>query len=420
MKGRRLLRWLIVTGGVTCCLLGGLLSESVARSMRPHRRQAVSRGVSLPRRATPAVSITRPARLNAAEFPPLPPAQTFAEVLLQDADTGQILFSQNSNKQWPAASLTKMMVALLALEEIESGRLSLQTPVPISRRASRAGGRMINLRPGEVFPLGELLRAMIVTSANDAAVAVAERLTGSVEDCVQAMNRRARELGMTQTRYQTANGLPLTDGTPPDASSAADMATLACALVKHGQILQWTSLHSVPFREGRIMLPNTNHLVGKIAGVDGLKTGFTYKARFNLVTTAQRDQLRLIAVVMGGQSSGLRFRIAADLLEWGFAHFTRLRLLKGGEPVGAEVRVEQGSVSLLQPVAATDAAFLLRKGEAADVQVSLQLPPVVAAPIARHQVLGEVVIRNSQRVLAIIPALSPWDVPKARWFPAQR
>ena len=363
---------------------------------------------------------SRASLLNAAEFPPLPSAQAFAEVLLQDADTGQILFSQNSNKQWPAASLTKMMVALLTVEEIESGRLTLQTPVPISRRASRAGGRMINLRPGEVFPLADLLRAMIVTSANDAAVAIAERLKGSVEECVKAMNRRAQELGMNQTLYQTPNGLPLTDGTPPDLSTAADMATLARALVKHGQILQWTSLHSVPFRDGRIMLPNTNHLVGKVAGVDGLKTGFTYKARFNLVTTAQREQLRLIAVVMGGQSSGLRFRIAADLLEWGFAHFTRLRLLKGGEPVGAEVRVEQGSVSMVQPVAATDAAFLLRKGEAEDFQISLQLPPVVAAPISRHQVLGEVVIRNSTRVLAIIPALSPWDVPRARWFPAQR
>jgi serine-type D-Ala-D-Ala carboxypeptidase (penicillin-binding protein 5/6) len=420
VKSRRLRRWLIVTGGVAFCLLSGLRGESVARPRRHHHHQAVSQGVSRPRRAPSAVSFTHPARLSAAEYPPLPSAQTFAEVLLQDADTGQILFSQNSSKPWPAASLTKMMVALLTLEEIEGGRLSLQTPVPISRRASRAGGRMINLRPGEVFPLADLLRAMIVTSANDAAVAIAERLKGSVEDCVKAMNRRARELGMSQTLYQTPNGLPLTDGTPPDVSTAEDMATLARALVKHGQILQWTSLHSVPFRDGRIMLPNTNHLVGKVAGVDGLKTGFTYKARFNLVTTAQRDQLRLIAVVMGGQSSGLRFRVAADLLEWGFAHFTRLRLIKGGEPVGAEVRVEQGSVSLLQPVAATDAAFLLRKGEAEDFHISLQLPPVVAAPIARHQVLGEVVIRNSTRVLAIIPALSPWDVPKARWFPAQR
>ncbi len=399
---------MIVTGGIAFCLFGGLLSESVAR---PTRRI---------RHAIPSVSASRPAPQLSADHPLLPPTQTFEAALLQEAETGQILFAQNSSKQWPAASLTKMMVALLTLEEIDRGRLSLQTPVTISQRASQAGGRAINLRPGEVFPLEELLQAMVVTSANDAAVAVAERLKGSVNGCVVAMNRRAQELGMNQTRYQTVNGLPLTDGTPPDLSSAADMATLARTLVKHKQILQWTSQHSIPFRDGRVMLPNTNHLVGKVAGVDGLKTGFTYKARFNLVTTAQRDQLRLIAVVMGGQSSQLRFRIAADLLEWGFAHFTRLRLIKSGEPVGAEVRVEYGSVSTLQPVAAADAAFLLRKGEGEDFQVSLQLPPVVVAPIARHQVLGELVVRNGTRVLAIIPALSPWDVPKARWFPAQR
>ena len=399
---------MIVTGGIAFCLFGGLLSESVAR---PTRRI---------RHAIPSVSASRPAPQLSADHPLLPPTQTFEAALLQEAETGQILFAQNSSKQWPAASLTKMMVALLTLEEIDRGRLSLQTPVTISQRASQAGGRAINLRPGEVFPLEELLQAMVVTSANDAAVAVAERLKGSVNGCVVAMNRRAQELGMNQTRYQTVNGLPLTDGTPPDLSSAADMATLARTLVKHKQILQWTSQHSIPFRDGRVMLPNTNHLVGKVAGVDGLKTGFTYKARFNLVTTAQRDQLRLIAVVMGGQSSQLRFRIAADLLEWGFAHFIRLRLIKSGEPVGAEVRVEHGSVSTLQPVAAADAAFLLRKGEGEDFQVSLQLPPVVAAPIARHQVLGELIVRDGTRVLAIIPALSPWDVPKARWFPAQR
>jgi len=349
----------------------------------------------------------------------LPPERTFKAVLLQDADTGRILFAQNSDKPWPAASLTKMMVALLALEEIKQGRLFLPTPVVISKRASQAGGRTINLRPGEVFSLEELLQAMLVTSANDAAVAVAERLQGSVEACVIAMNRRARELGMGQTLYQTVNGMPPAKRTPPDVSSAADMAILARALLKHAQVLQWTSLHRVPFRAGRVMLPNTNHLVGKVAGVDGLKTGYTNRARFNLVTTAQRDQLRLIAVVMGGQSSQIRFRIAADLLEWGFAHFTRLHLIKIGEPVGAEVRVEHGSVSLLRPIAAADATLLLRKGEEEDFQVSFQLPPIIAAPIFRHQVLGEMVVSNGKQVLVVIPALSPWDVPKARWFPAQ-
>ena len=130
--------------------------------------------------------------------------------------------------------------------------------------------------------------------------------------------------------------------------------------------------------------------------------------------------LRLIAVVMGGQSSKIRFRTAANLLEWGFARFTRLHLVKSGEPLGAEVRIEHGSVSALHPIAATDATVLLRKGEGADLKILLQLPAVISAPISRHQVLGEMVVCNSQRTVAIIPALSPWDVPKAYWVPARR
>src|SRR5262249_40937976 len=156
--------------------------------------------------------------------------------LLVDAETGQVLFSQNDHKEWPTASLAKMMVALLALEEIERGHLSFATPVTISNRASRAGGRAINLRSGEVFPLEELLQAMMVTSANDAAVAIAERLGGSVEACVAAMNRRAQQLGMYETQYRTPNGLPLNDGTPPDISSAADMAILGRELAQHPQV----------------------------------------------------------------------------------------------------------------------------------------------------------------------------------------
>jgi len=388
-------------GSMTFFLLGGALSESLARSTRHSRRAA--------------------ATAKSAKRPPSPlPTPDFESALLVDAETGQVLFSQNDRKQWPAASLTKMMVGLLALEALDRGLLSLQTPVTISRRASQAGGRAINLRPGEVFPLKDLLQAMLVTSANDASVAVAERLKGSVEACVLAMNQRAQELGMHSTLYQTANGLPLHNGTPPDISSAADMAALARALIKYPQVLQWTGMNRTPFRAGRIMLPNTNRLVGKVAGVDGLKTGFTYKARFNLVTTAQRGPLRLIAVVMGGRSSEIRFQTAAHLLEWGFAHFTYLHLVKGGEPLEAEVRVEQGSVSTLNPVAATDATFLVRKGEATDLQVFFQIPSVVLAPVSRHQVLGEVVVRKSQRTVAIIPALSPWEVPKAHWLPARR
>jgi len=415
-----MMRWMLI-GGVTLFLMTGTFSDSEARSSRSIRRPArvvsETRSLRSIRRAPPKAGAPAPA---VAAHPPLPARRTFQAVLLQDADTGRILFAQNSDKQWPAASLTKMMVALLTLEEVARGRLSLRTPVIISKRASRAGGRTINLRPGERFSLEELLQAMLVTSANDAAVAVAERLKGSVEACVKTMNQRAQELGMERTRYQTVNGMPPTKGTPPDISSAADMAILARALLRHPQILEWTSLNRIPFRAGRVMLPNTNHLIGKVAGVNGLKTGYTNKARFNLVTTAQRDQMRLIAVVMGGQSSRIRFRIATDLLEWGFTHFIRLQPIKSDKPDGAEARVEHGSGSMLQPVTARDVILLMRKGEGEDVQVPLRLPTVIAAPIFRYQVLREMAVHNGKQVSATIPTLSPWDIPEAYWFPVQQ
>jgi serine-type D-Ala-D-Ala carboxypeptidase (penicillin-binding protein 5/6) len=228
--------------------------------------------------------------------------------------------AEEIDKQWPAASLTKMMVGLLALEDINGERFSLRTPVVMSERATSARGRTIGLREGEEFPLGELLQAMLVTSANDASVAVAERIRGSVEACVAAMNRRAQQLGMTQTEFQTVNGMPLSDGSAGDFSSARDLVTLARALLQHELVLEWTSHDKVPFRDGSRMLPNTNRLVGKVDGVNGLKTGFTSRARFNLVATAQRGSLSLIAVVLGGRSSRVRFQSAEQFLEWGFTN----------------------------------------------------------------------------------------------------
>jgi serine-type D-Ala-D-Ala carboxypeptidase (penicillin-binding protein 5/6) len=212
-------------------------------------------------------------------------------------------------------------VGLLALEDISEERFSLQTPVVISERAARARGRTIGLREGEEFSLGELLQAMLVTSANDASVAVAERIRGSVEACVTAMNRQAQTLGMIQTEFQTVNGMPLSDGSAGDFSSARDLVTLARVLLRHDLVLEWTSHNQVPFREGLQMLPNTNRLVGRVNGVTGLKTGFTSRARYNLVATAQRGSLSLIAVVLGGRNSHIRFETATQYLEWGFTNY---------------------------------------------------------------------------------------------------
>lgn len=352
--------------------------------------------------------------------PELPAFKHFEAALLQDAQTGQVLFAHNSQKIWPQASLTKMMLGLIVFEDIERGRVNLETQVTISRRASRTKGRTISLRTGQVFPLAELLRAVLVTSANDAAVAIAEHVCGSVSQCVQRMNARARQLGMKQTRYRTVNGMPTRTDRAPDKASADDIALLTRALLRHRPVLAWTSQPSMSFGHRRKHLPNTNRLVGRIYGVDGLKTGFTNKARFNLVTTAQRGSLRLIAVVLGGKTSRLRFRVAEDLLEWGFDNFTRLPLIEGGSLLWVEVRVENGNLSAFQPVAAATSAPLVPKGDVGAVSISLQLPTHVAAPVLRNQVLGEVVVRRGKKTLATIPAVSPNDIPQARWAHVRR
>jgi D-alanyl-D-alanine carboxypeptidase (penicillin-binding protein 5/6) len=346
--------------------------------------------------------------------PKLPSANSFQSALLVEAETGRVLFAREPHKRWYTASLTKEMVMLLALEGVERGRFSLDASVTVSRRASWAGERQINLRAGEKLTLTELLQAMVVTSANDAAVAVAEAIKGSVEACLEAMNKRAQELGMTETMYRTVNGLPSAKEGSDDFSSAADVATLTRELLKHPQVLAWTSQRQVFLRRGRLRLPNTNHLVGRLPGVDGLKTGFHRRAGFNLAVTAQRENLRLVSVIMGGKSSQTRFNIGASLLEWGFSNFARVHMVNEGEPLKVEVTVEGGSIPVLRPVAAADASFLVRKGEVKNFQVGFQFPPVIAAPVSYRQVIGEVIVQDSGgRVLAIIPALSPYDVPRA-------
>src|SRR5581483_5233466 len=190
-----------------------------SRKQRALVRSRITKHHPVRERRRPTLVVREIAQLPEPEL-----ARDFQSMLLADAETGQVLLAENIDKQWPTASLAKMMVGLLAMEDLEQGRISLQTPVVVSVRASRAHGRTINLRPGEVFPLGELLQAMLVTSANDASIAVAEHIRGSVEACVAAMNHKARALGMENTRYQTVNGMPLPGGGAGDVSSARDLA----------------------------------------------------------------------------------------------------------------------------------------------------------------------------------------------------
>ena len=231
--------------------------------------------------------------------------------LLEDADSGRVLMAYNADMEWPPASMAKMMLLLVAQEQINAGRFSGNDPVRISERAAHTGGSRVGLKEGDVYPLRELMKAALVKSANDAAVAVAEKIGGSVEAMVRMMNERAQELGMTHTEYQTVDGLPPRPTHDVDRTTAYDLATVGRAIIRETNLLMWSGQEKMDFDNGVAILNNTNHLIGHFEGCDGLKTGFTSQAGFNVTATAKRGDMRLIAVILGAPSNTQRFAQAA-------------------------------------------------------------------------------------------------------------
>lgn len=344
---------------VVAVMTGWTDPASGRRTRQPHRH----------RRPVPDAYV-RPSN------PDAPPAGPFKSALLVDAATGKVLFEKDASKPWPPASMVKMMVALVSLEAVRAGEVRLDQPVRASLLAASTGGTRVALRLGEILPLNELLKAMLVASANDASVAVAEAVAGNSEAMVGRMNRRARELGMTETVYRTVNGLPpRRRGVPPDITSADDLAILARKLLEYPEILQYSAQSEVPFRNGLVRLRNTNHLIGRMSGADGLKTGYIRLAGFNLTATAMRGDMRLVAVVLGCPTLRSRFDVAEALLEWGFSHYAKLNVVRTG-----------------------------------DLTVLSQLPSLVRAPISKNQHIGDIIVHDDDGIHGVIPAVSPLDV----------
>jgi len=388
--------WLCLVVVVAVMLAGA--NPASARQIKKHHKKRAAVHRYLPRVVVPA-RMTPPAE---------PPAGPYASALLVDSTGGKILFAKSAEDPRPPASMVKMMVALLTFEALERGDVRLDQMVPISLAASRTGGSGVMLKAGERLPLEDLVKAMLIASANGACVAIAEAIAGSQLSMIERMNARARELGMNETQYRTVNGLPPRTGKGlPDMTSANDQAILARKLLEHPAVLRYSSEEYMSIRNGTVRLRNTNHLVGHMDGADGLKTGYYRKAGFNLTATASRDGLRLVAVVMGCPTLQSRFLVAQQLMEWGFANFTKLNLVEAGEPLSAEVRVANGSRETVHPVAREDVSYVVRKGQTDNLHVTFQLPPVVPAPVAKDQALGEIIVRDEQRIVDVIPAVSP-------------
>lgn len=341
-------------------------------------------------------------------------APPYTTACVMEPTSGTVIFEQDMHKPWPTASLTKMMVMLIVMEKLRDGGLKLTDQVTTSRTAAKMGGSQVYLKEGETFPLEEMMKAIVVHSANDASTAVAEYVAGSTEAFVQIMNKRAAALGMKDTRYYSVHGLPPGPGQTADVSSAYDGAILARELVKFPDILRWSAIDVTRFRHGTFELRNTNHLVRTFRGCDGLKTGYYSGAGFNVVATASRGALRLIAVVLGSARKAQNFNQAAILLSQGFLNYEMHMVAKKNQPAPRAIAVTDGSVANFKPVWSDSVAVFLKRGQERDaLKVDYRVPASVDAPVRAGQPLGEADVLLDGKRAATASLVAPQDIARA-------
>jgi D-alanyl-D-alanine carboxypeptidase (penicillin-binding protein 5/6) len=339
----------------------------------------------------------------------------YKSAVLIDADTGQVLFEKDAHKQVIPASVVKMMVLLLTLEKVDTGEVHLSDIVTVSAWASKIGGHQVYLAEGEQFQLVELIKAIAISSANDAATAVAEYLAGDADACVKMMNARAKELGMENTIFANVHGLPPAKGQKDNITTAYDIALLGRELLKHSKVLTWSSTLEDTFRNGTFTLTNTNRqLLRNYQGADGLKTGFHGRgAGFNVCATAKRQDLRLIAVVMGAPRKVDRYRAAVELFNYGFHNFKQVVVLRKGFTVGDPILVAKGKERTTNLVASDNAVVLVKKGEEENIKQQLNIPvDEIIAPARKGTRFGEAVISIGEQVVATVDLVTEEEIEK--------
>ena len=356
--------------------------------------------------------LTTPA--SAADFDPgqTPP---YAAAILKEAESGTVLFQHNAHQQRSPASTQKILLELVAMRLIESGQFSLGDSVRVSARAARTGGSQVFLAHGEVFSLEDLLEAVVIPSANDACVAIAEHMSGSVERFVEQMNTEARHLGLQHTHCVNVHGL---DDTPMDRrnlTTAYDLAQIARALIHYPKVLAWSSIRYKPFRNGEFMLYTTNRLIGKFDGLDGLKTGYTQRAKSCLVATAKRRDMRLISVILGARSEKIRDRETKRLIDWGFETFSRVPLVDAGQLMGT-VPLDWGLEPQVRVLIADEVAAILSPEQERALVRQLDLPDLVPAPVEQGTELGRLNVSLGDSVLADVPVVAEKSVGRMDWW----
>ena len=330
--------------------------------------------------------------------------------ILMDAATGTVLYEKNADEKLPPASVTKIMTLLLVMEALDSGRIGWDDMVTASEVAAAKGGSQVYLEVGEQMSMDEMLKSVVVSSANDCATALAEHVAGSEAAFVEKMNARAAELGMENTHFVNCTGLDDGENASEHLTTARDIAIMSRELLTHEEIKKYTTIWMDTVRNGQFGLSNTNKLVRFYEGTTGLKTGYTSTAGHCLSASAERDGMELIAVVLHCESSTDRFRSAKALLDYGFANYA-LADTQPEEPL-QPVRVILGEESTLTPVLRQTAPILVEKGELAGITKTVTLCQEVEAPVEAGQQLGTLTLSTSTRTLAEIPIIAPQSVEK--------
>ena len=343
-----------------------------------------------------------PVRVMAKEAPVEDHCRAY---ILVESETGQTLADHCADDCMPMASLTKMMTLLILFEAIDAGTIKLTDEITSSRNAADIGGSQAFLDAGESYKLGELLKSVIVASANDSAVALAEYLSGAEEAFVRRMNERAQELGLENTNYVNCTGLPAQG----HYTTARDVAKLSAHLDEHPLYYQYSTIwmDEILHRGGRVTgLTNTNRLIRFYPDCDGYKTGSTNEAKYCISATAKKDGMRLIAVVLGTPAGQTRFDEARAMLEYGFAGYQMFGAIGEGEALNMSVPVRLGGRDSVSVVSGGASQMLIRKDGQGDISLEVALVERVNAPVYAGDVLGEIRVKQGEDTVAVVPAVA--------------
>ncbi len=341
----------------------------------------------------------------------------FKSAIVIDAATGLVLVAANENSLRQPASMLKMMTELIVLEHIAEGELNLADKIKVSAKASKMGGSQVYLKHGEIFTVEELLQALAIHSANDAAVVLAEHVAGSTNAFIDLMNMRAQELGMTNSVFHTVHGLPPEWRQEPDLTTARDLAVLGRELAQYPQALLWASTKTAPFRDGKFLLTNPNKLVGNYRGLDGLKTGYTGLAGFCVTATAIQKGKRLISVVMGCSTDKARATETTRLLTHGFNMYKQVPVIAAaGQELPDLVTVKGGKKKKAIVAYGESLTVSVPKNREADLVLENEISQPVTAPLTLGQEVGRAVVLLDGVELGSVPIVTMEEIAKGNWL----